>query len=174
MLKGKSVNIRTVNRVDLDALVCLWNDAESYGDYLPFSLAPEEQLRSKFDNNGFVSDTSEQHLIVNNDDEIVGLIWGFKSVPYFDAIEVGYQIFNEENRSKGFATDALSTFCRYIFETKRTNRIELRIAVENTASQRVAIKLGFTLEGTSKEAAFSKGRLHDMNLYALLRREFGF
>jgi len=69
-------------------------------------------------------------------------------------------------------TEALMMFHRYIFESKQVNCIELRIATENTPSERVALKVGFSLEGTNREAAFSKGKLHDMNIFAMLRREW--
>jgi [ribosomal protein S5]-alanine N-acetyltransferase len=45
------------------------------------------------------------------------------------------------------------------------NRLELRIATENKASEKVALKVGFKYEGTNREAAYSKGKLYDMNIY---------
>ena len=172
MLKGINVSIRTIKEADLESFFDLLNDIDSQGEFLPVSLTSEHKLRSQYLENGFVSDTSEQYLITNWSEEIVGSIWAFKSVPYFDAIEVGYQIFDHENRGKGYASEALAMFYQYIFETKQINRIELRIATENEPSEKVALKVGFTLEGTNREAAYSKGKLHDMKVYAMLRREW--
>lgn len=172
MLKGSNINIRTIKETDLKALFDFLNDIDSQGEFLPVTLTSEHKLRSQYTENGFVSDTSEQYLITNKSDEIVGSIWAFKSVPYFDAIEVGFQIFNHENRCKGYATEALLAFHQYIFETKQVNRIELRVAIENEPSEKVALKVGFKLEGKNREAAYSKGKLHDMNIYAMLRREW--
>lgn len=174
MLKGNNVHIRTIKETDLDQLFGFWNDIENQGDFLPARLTSETKLKSQYEKDGFVSESLEQYLILSSSDEIAGAIWAFKSVPYFDAIEVGYQIFDENHRCKGYATEALSLFCHYIFKTKRVNRIELRIATENQASQKVALKTGFTLEGTNREAAYSGGKLHDMNIYAMLRREWSF
>lgn len=172
MLKGNNVQIRTIKSADLERLFELLNDIDSQGKFLPAVLTSETKLKNQHSENGFISDTSEQYLIASSSHEIIGLIWAFKSVPYFDAIEVGYQIFDNSNRSKGYATEALTMFYHYIFETKQLNRIELRIATENKASEKVALKVGFTREGTNKEAAYSKGKLHDMNIYAMLRREW--
>ena len=172
MLKGNNVQIRTIKSADLEKLFELLNDIDSQGEFLPAVLTSEIKLKNQYSKNGFVSDASEQYLITSSSNEIIGLIWAFKSVPYFDAIEVGYQIFDNSNRSKGYATEALTMFYHYIFETKQLNRIELRIATENKASEKVALKAGFTQEGTNKEAAYSKGKLHDMNIYAMLRREW--
>jgi RimJ/RimL family protein N-acetyltransferase len=148
------------------------NDMESQGEFLPTVLTSAVKLKAEFLENGFISDNSEQYLIVDSANEAVGLIWAFKSVPYFDALEVGYQIFDLANRGKGYAAQALSLLSQYIFESKQVNRVELRIAVNNIASQKVALKVGFTLEGINREAAFSKGKLHDMQVYGMLRREW--
>lgn len=172
MLNGSNVSIRTIKEADLEALSGFFNDIDSQGEFLPVTLTSEVKLRSQYLENGFISDTSEQYLITNRSDEVIGSIWAFKSVPYFDAIEVGYQIFDHENRSKGYAAEALMVFHQYIFESKQVNRIELRIATENKASEKVALKVGFKPEGTNREAAYSKGKLHDMNVYAMLRREW--
>ena len=116
MLKGSNIYIRTIKEPDLKALFDLLNDIDSQGAFLPATLTSETKLRSQYVENGFISDTSEQYLITNKAHEIIGSIWAFKSVPYFDAIEVGYQIFDHENRGKGYAADALTAFHQYIFE----------------------------------------------------------
>ena len=172
MLKGSNLSIRTIREADLDVLFDLLNDIDSLGEFLPVTLTSETKLRSAYTENGFVSDKSEHYLITSTEDAIIGSIWLFKSVPYFDALEIGYQIFDGKHRGKGYATQALGLFCDYVFQSTQVNRLELRIATENSPSEKVAIKLGFKLEGTHREAAYSKGKLHDMHLYALLRREW--
>jgi RimJ/RimL family protein N-acetyltransferase len=111
---------------------------------------------TRYNRDGFLLDTSEQYIITSKTDEILGSIWSFKSAQYFDAVEIGYHIFDYKNRGKGYASQALNLLHIYIFESKQINRIELRIATQNKPSQKVAIKLGFNLEGTKKEAAYSK------------------
>jgi len=172
MIRGKNINIRVIRDKDLTQFVDLLNDVQNCGEFLPMTLKSETALRKEFSEHGFVSDTLSQFLIETTDGEIVGLIWSFKSVPYYDAIEVGYQIFNDQFRGKGYTTTAMALFMNYLFETQRINRLELRIATQNIPSLRIAEKLQFALEGTNKEAAYSKGKLHDMNIYAMLRSEW--
>ena len=45
------------------------------------------------------------------------------------------------------------------------------IAVGNAASQRIADKCGFTLEGTVRGAFFNDGRNQDVLLYGLVRTD---
>lgn len=172
MINGEKIGIRTIREQDLERLFELVNDIEDRGHYLDSSLVSESKFKSQFAKDGFVSDKVQRYLIVHNSSEIVGSIWSFESVPYYDAIEIGFHIFGRKNRRKGYATEALELFHSYVFESKEINRIELRIATENLASEVIAKKVGFKLEGTSREAAFSKGRLHDMHLYAKLRKEW--
>lgn len=59
-----------------------------------------------------------------------------------------------------------------LFEAFQVNRLEIRVSAGNDESEMVATKCGFNLEGTHREAAYSKGQLYDMRSYALLRREW--
>ena len=172
MLKGPHISVRTVREKDLERLWELINDIESQGPFLPGTMRSESSLRKQYAETGLLDEADQRYLIVTQDDEIVGGIWAFKSIPYFDALEVGYQIFDGQHRGKGYAGEALALLVNYLFKTRRINRVELRIAPENLASVKLANRAGFVHEGTHREAAYSQGRLHDIHSYALLRRDW--
>lgn len=172
MLNGAKVGIRPVRSADLPFLYEKMNDLESIGDYLPSVFKSYPELVSEYEQSGFLSESLSRLLVVDETGEVIGLTWFFTSVPYFDALEVGYRIFDVSHRRKGYASEALGLLCKYIFEGFRVNRIEIRVATENTSSKKVAIKCGFELEGTHRQAAFSKGSLHDMYSFALLRDDW--
>lgn len=172
MLTGQDIKIRTIREQDLDSLVILLNDIESLGEFLPTSMVSEVALRREFHENGFQSETASRFIITDHSDKILGSVWAFKSVPYFDAVEIGYHIFDMNNRGKGLASEAIAMLTDYIFESRQTNRVEIRVSTENVASEKVAKKVGFIHEGTNREAAFSKGKLFDMHIYAMLRRDW--
>jgi RimJ/RimL family protein N-acetyltransferase len=92
-------------------------------------------------------------------------------MPYLDSLEIGYLIFDEKNRGKGIATEALTLFVDYLFAAKKVNRLEIRTHPDNKASERVALKCGFKFEGTMRGAIFRKGSYVDMNQYALTRQD---
>lgn len=172
MLKGNSIAIRPVKEADLDQLLGAINDLDSVGAFLPNVWQSEPGFRSEFERTGFLSESLSRLVVVDFSDQILGLTWSFKSVPYFDALEVGYRIFDKENRAKGYASEALYLLCKYLFEACQVNRLEVRVAVGNDESESVAMRCGFNLEGTHREAAYSKGKLYDMRSYALLRSEW--
>ena len=69
--------------------------------------------------------------------------------------EIGYWTM-PEHRSRGFMSQALAILSKWVLLEQGFVRVEVRIAVENLSSQRVAEKAGFTREGIARQA----GRVH--------------
>ena len=172
MLKGKQVIIRAVHRADMEELILWLNDVEGSGEFLPYGMVSEPGFRGEFEKSGFLTDSSLRLLVTSLDGEILGMVWAFRAIPYMDALEVGYRIFDAAQRGKGYATEALRLLIDYLFLAKPLSRLELRAASENAASLRVAEKAGFVREGLLRDAAFSKGRRHDLYTFSLLRSEW--
>ena len=107
-------------------------------------------------------------VIVSPDDALLGHIEFFKTVNYLDEYELSYQVYAPEHRGKGVATEAVQLLVRYVFETKRVNRIRLVIHPDNVASRRLAEKCGFRHEGRARGAWYHKGKHQDVEIYALL------
>jgi ribosomal-protein-alanine N-acetyltransferase len=172
MIKGEKINLRVVQEKDVDTLFDLWSDIENRGDFFPIFLSSESQFKKRFQETGFWDEEFGRLLIVDKDDRILGSIWYFKSVPYFDALEIGYILFDQKSRSKGIMTEALSLFVRFLFETKKVYRLQLTVFVGNTASKKVAEKCGFISEGIARKAVFNKGKNVDLEWFSILRDEF--
>jgi ribosomal-protein-alanine N-acetyltransferase len=170
MIQGSHFLIRTLMADDLDTLLLLLSDISKQGDFLPGRLMSQTTLRKDFEKHGYWEDARYQQLVmVDEAGAIIGMIWIFKSTPYFDALELGYKIFDRAQWGQGLMTEATTLVVDYLFATKQINRLEIRCDVENRASARVAEKLGFTHEGVSRQAVFANGAHHDMDVYALLR-----
>jgi len=87
--------------------------------------------------------------------------------------EVGYWV-AAEARGRGVATAAVGLVARWAFEAApQLHRLELRAAVENAASNRVAEKAGFTREGVLRSQRLNarQGRRVDFVMWSLLREE---
>ena len=172
MIQGSSFYLRTILEKDLDELVPLFGDSSLQGDYLPIGLVSQSHLREDFKKHGFWSDDFKRLLMISDQEAIIGSLWIFKPVPYFDALEIGYILLGREHWGKGLMTEAAGLVVDYLFTSSRVNRLEIRCDVENRASARVAEKLGFTHEGIARQATVSRGAHHDMKQYALLRSEW--
>jgi hypothetical protein len=88
-------------------------------------------------------------VIVDQADVILGSIWFYQPNSYFDALEIGYLLFDRWSRNKGYVTEALSLLARYLFATRKIRRLQLTVVVGNLASKRVAEKCGFTSSRSS-------------------------
>jgi len=83
--------------------------------------------------------------------------------------EAGYFI-DEEYWGRGIATKAMKLLEQFTMKNTKVHRVEIRIAVDNIASQKVARKCGYQKEGKLKQAVDIKGKWHDCYLYAKIIR----
>ncbi len=87
-------------------------------------------------------------------------------------IEVGYFIV-QACTGRGYATEAAHAMLRYAFTELGVERVELQCRADNVASQRVAERCGFTLEGRFRRRHCKKsGTLVDVLWYGLLSNEW--
>ncbi len=88
------------------------------------------------------------------------------------SIELGYFLV-QASTGKGFATEAARATLRYAYETLQVSRMDLQCRADNEASQRVAERCGFRLEGRQRLRHRKKGgALVDRLWYGLLRSEW--
>ncbi len=85
--------------------------------------------------------------------------------------EFGYWV-GEEFEGKGLITAAGHAMLAHLFTVLDLNRAELSIRTTNTRSRAVAERLGFTLEGIQRQAAWTDDMPVDMACYGLLREEW--
>ena len=97
----------------------------------------------------------------------------------------GYEFWNKEHHSaeigyalsrtywgKGLMPEAIAKLLLFGFEEMGLNRIQARVELENTRSQRVVEKLGMRFEGVLREVMWVKGSYRDLKLYSILKREY--
>lgn len=87
------------------------------------------------------------------------------------AAEVGYSL-SRAYWNRGIMTEALAEILRYGFRSLNLNRIEAQHETENPASGAVMRKCGMQREGILRQRLLNKGRFVDVELYAILRRDF--
>ncbi|NNE68685.1 MAG: GNAT family N-acetyltransferase [Pyrinomonadaceae bacterium] len=87
------------------------------------------------------------------------------------ATDLGYWL-AESAQGNGIVTRACSAMIEYVFTDLGYNRIELRTNSENQKSVAVADRLGFTKEGTLRQAEVINNVFRDLDLYSLLKEEW--
>ncbi|NLB89737.1 MAG: GNAT family N-acetyltransferase [Clostridiales bacterium] len=104
-------------------------------------------------------------------EQVIGTI-GFMWInPEFASAEVGYSL-AQRCWNQGYMTEALEAVIRYGFEQLGLNRIEGQHDVRNQASGMVMRRAGMVKEGLLQERMINKGRFIDVELYAVLRKNW--
>ncbi|MHB9133833.1 MAG: GNAT family N-acetyltransferase [Armatimonadota bacterium] len=85
------------------------------------------------------------------------------SISYF--LGEGYQ-------GKGLVTSACRTIMNFAYGTLGLNRLEIYAATGNTRSRAIPARLGFTHEGTRREAQYHRGQYLNLEGYSLLKPEW--
>jgi ribosomal-protein-serine acetyltransferase len=84
---------------------------------------------------------------------------------------IGYWLALEAT-GHGYMTAAVGRLVEHGFVDLALNRIELRVAVGNCASQKICARLGFKEEGVLREAEWLHDHFVDLRVNALLRSEW--
>lgn len=83
---------------------------------------------------------------------------------------LGYWVRSSAVRN-GVATRATQLLRDWAFANTALHRLEILVAAENVASQKVAEKLGAVREGVLRQRLILRGRKHDAVIYAILRQD---
>ena len=174
MLNGKSISLRLIQDEDIPEMLELMNDLTHRGTYLGVELHHESKIRNYHSEAGFWESDFGRMLITDKSNRILGAITFFKGIGDCEGYEIGCQIYRNEDRSKGYATEAIKLFCAYIFELKPIQRLQICTVKENVAARKAAEKCGFLYEGTMRKAFFARGKYHDLDILSMLREECKF
>lgn len=132
-------------------------------DVRPDSVAAE--LAYLLQNENKRQSHREYNFSVRLNDMIVGAV-GVKIHPERGYIgEIGYFI-EELHWGRGFAVQAVQQLEEYCLNTLELVRIEVIMAIENSASERVAIKAGYQKEARMQHYLKIFGVWHDAFLYS--------
>ena len=172
MIKGSCFHLRHLKKDELPRYTELINHPDSKGDYLPLEVMLPGMVEQRFEEQSRSKETMEIFVMIDDAGSIIGRVFHFKTVPYFNSREIGYGMFAPESRGKGLMSEAVQLLSDYLFNTLLINRLEIHMNVNNIASEKVAIKCGFKMEGIARGAAFSRGKHSDLKMYALLRDEW--
>ena len=168
VLSDGIVTLRPWTEADAPAIVeCIDGDEEitRWLDQIPQPYGLEHALAS-------IRGIGESSLaVVDSTGRVLGSI-GVRWDEPGDVGEVGYWL-RAEARGRGVTSCALLLISRWALSRDGVGRLQLRAAVENLASRRVAEKAGFRLEGVLRSAHWNPRleRRVDWAVYSLLPGE---
>ena len=183
-LQGDRIALRTVEEEDAPFLRDHANDPRirypmTFGG--PTNLEEQREYIDEDDGDGaqFIVTVSGEETgfnpeyVTENDPPVEPI--GFVSLFHVDErageAEVAYWL-TPPAQENGFATEAVTLLLDYAFETRRLHRVKARALVTNDASRNLLASLGFSEEGTSRDAKFVDGEYVDVDRFAILEGEW--
>ena len=168
MLKGQHIYLRGIEIDDLSFLKTIENDPENWkvsGTLIPFSDSSlKDYILSARD---LPSDKQVRYLICNNEnDKPIGAVDLFDYDPVNRRAGMGILILEEE-RKKGFASEALKIIIDYGFNFLNLRQIWANINHQNSESIKLFKNLGFELSGVKKDWNLFDGEWQDEDFYQL-------
>lgn len=175
MLHGNQVQLRALERDDLDDLHRWWNAPDLWSQMgSRRRISSHEELDAWLD--AELDKTSPQEgktlAIATHDGEVIGTIW----YGSYDAADrqalVGLYLGDDAQRGQGYGQDALNTLLDYLFNDLGLHKVRLMVLATNARAIRCYERCGFTVEGTLRDHRFFAGRFHDFLSMAVLNIEW--
>lgn len=174
-IAGEYVSLRAWERDDIRAR---W-ESDQTRDPLEAKLrhwheAPKslQQREAEFDAAQAEPDPTTVALIIEAEGRPVGDITLFEIEPRNSAAAIGLSIWRQEDRGRGYGTDAMRATLRWAFNQLNLHRIELSVDPSNAAAIHVYQALGFVEEGRRRDAHYADGCYVEDVIMGLLRPEF--
>jgi ribosomal-protein-serine acetyltransferase len=85
--------------------------------------------------------------------------------------EIGYWL-AQDVVGKGIMTRSCMALIDYAFDELKLNKIQIRCALDNIRSWKIAENLGFSLEGIERQGERVRGMYMNLKVYSLLKAEW--
>lgn len=167
-----------LHRIEIQDAAAIYHAIDTNREWLSIWLPFVPWTKEIDDTKSFISSVIEKRESTGNEvytiwylGDFAGLI-GFHNTDRFsEKTEVGYWLIREMT-SKGIITSSLNVLIRHAFENMMINRITLKCAVDNNASERVALKTGFCFEGVERQGERLGNKFLDLKIYSYLKRDY--
>ena len=156
---GERLYLSPMNALDAETYV-KWLSDRKVTDNLGMTssivnlVGEKEYIESKKDN-------SYDFSIILNDDTLIGNISLMNVNLVSRKATLGVFIGDEENRSKGYGTEAIKLLVDYGFNILGLHNIDLNVFSFNEGAIRAYEKAGFKEYGRRHESYFLDGKFHD-------------
>lgn len=175
VLSGQTVRVEKVNVSHFDDLFAVYSSLTSPEKftYMPFSqFEDKEEFGAFFQELLESKDPYYLAIIDQSTEKVVGCFSLMRIDTRNRVIEMGWVIYSDSLQKTKLATEAQYLVMTYVFEDLCYRRYEWKCDSLNEASRRAAERLGFTYEGTFRQAVIYKNRNRDTNWYSIIDKEW--
>jgi len=167
--KGKNINLIAFEKYHIEMVASWINDERiSFGNGPRFPISKYEQ-NIWYEN--ICKDKTKKKLIISKEKENIGMISLFNIDHINKNSEIGIYII-PEYQGQGYAKESLYLLLKFVFYELNMHKVYASILDFNVLSIGLFESVGFTCEGTNKEATYSMGKFVDIKIYSLFKRNF--
>jgi ribosomal-protein-alanine N-acetyltransferase len=171
-LETERLSLRRVDKSDVNEIFSLRSNEEIM-KYIPRPIAKtHDDALEHIATIDAIIDRNEGinwGITLKGSQKLIGIIGHYRIQPQNYRAEVGY-ILHPDYHGKGIIPEALQKVLDYGFNQMKLHSIEAVIDPNNTASEKVLLKSGFTKEAHFIENQFYEGRFLDTIIYSRLNK----
>lgn len=172
---GDRIMLREYKKEDLEHMRKWVNDPEVVNNLSDIFLFPHTLNQTENFLNSMLEGKSEnkEFVIARKDtEEYIGQI-GFVNIDWKNRVALlGIVIGQEENRSKGYGSEAIKLLQEFVFDRLNMNKLELQLRDYNARGYRCYLKCGFREEGRIRQNFYINGRYTDTIHMGILKSEY--
>jgi diamine N-acetyltransferase len=151
-LSNNKITLRALEPDDVDQLYSWENDSAVW------KVSNTKTPVSKFILASYIKsadldiwESKELRLVIETiDGKAIGTVELFDFDPYHQRAGLGVMVFDEDNRQKGYASEAIELISDYALNEIGIYQLYANVAESNLASVGLFTKLGFEITGTKK------------------------
>ena len=170
-LKGEKIFLRALEHSDLEFLYVLENDETGWEVSNTTTPYSKHILQQYLDNaHRDIYDVKQLRLVICNieTEKPVGFVDLFDFDPKHSRAGVGIIIFSEENKGKGYASEALQLINKYAVKHLNIHQLYANITEDNLQSIKLFNKAGYAESGIKKDWIKSGKTYKDELFYQLI------
>lgn len=174
LFTGNFIKLAAVRASDAEQMA-KWQEDSNYLRSLDtdFAVLPTyDSIKEQDLQQGTKSNSVHFRLRTIENDHLIGFVelhsieWNNQSCLL--AIGIG----DSDHRGKGYGKDALWLILRYAFYELNLNRVGLDVISNNISAIEAYKKVGFTVEGSMRDAVYRDGKRYDRIIMGILRNEW--
>lgn len=172
-LKGKKVTLRAIEPTDLEFLRSMMNDEAISDGVIGLSFPVSSAMQEKWYQSILQDHDNYRFIIETEKDGAVGLVT-MGDIDWVNRVvhSTGIKVDSKKITESGIALDAMTTMFKFIFYQLNLNRIEGTVLIDNVQANALNKLLGYTIEGTLRQAIYRNGKYHDVYFLGMLKEDF--
>ncbi|EHJ57727.1 hypothetical protein HMPREF9318_01650 [Streptococcus urinalis FB127-CNA-2] len=174
-IKGKTVTVEKVKSYHLNGLFDLFGQSTPEQSFTYMSFEPFKSKEAFQGHFNYMLTSQDSYFLViidNQSQQIVGSFSLMRIDPNFRVVEMGWVFYSPQLQASKMATEAQFLVMQYVFENLKYRRYEWKCDSLNQASKNAAKRLGFSYEGTFRQALVYKNRNRDTDWFSILDKEW--